>query len=123
MLFRSAALGFSILEFALALVAYVQFKHNPDNSQLMLNCAWVESLGIHFAVSIDALSMLMVLLTTGLVPLIILSSFNTEYHKPNAFYGLILLMQMALVGVFVANDGFLFYVFCELFLRHPIINK
>ena len=113
---RTIALGLSIVEFILAIVAYLLFKHNPDNHLLMLNCAWVESLGIHFAVSIDALSMLMVLLTTGLVPLIILSSFNTEYEKPNSFYGLILLMQMALVGVFVANDGFLFYVFWELAL-------
>jgi NADH-quinone oxidoreductase subunit M len=113
---RTAALGLSIVEFVLALVVYFQYKHNPDNNQLQLNCAWVESLGIHFAVSIDALSLLMVLLTTGLVPLIILSSFNTEYKNPNSFYGLILLMQMALVGVFVANDGFLFYVFWELAL-------
>jgi NADH-quinone oxidoreductase subunit M len=60
--------------------------------------------------------MLMVLLTTFLMPLIILSSFNTSYEKPNSFYGLILLMQMALVGVFTANDGFLFYVFWELAL-------
>lgn len=113
---RTIALGFSIVEFILALVAYMQYKHNPDASNLMLNCPWVESLGINFAVSINALSLLMVLLTTGLMPLIILSSFNTEYEKPNSFYGLMLLMQMALVGVFVANDGFLFYVFWELAL-------
>jgi NADH-quinone oxidoreductase subunit M len=48
--------------------------------------------------------------------LIILSSFKNEYDKPNSFYGLILIMQMALVGVFTANDGFLFYVFWELAL-------
>ncbi len=113
---RTVALGFSIVELILALVAYMQYKHNPEASNLMLNCSWVESLGIHFAVSINALSLLMVLLTAGLMPLIILSSFNTEYEKPNSFYGLMLLMQMALVGVFVANDGFLFYVFWELAL-------
>jgi len=65
---------------------------------------------------VDALSLLMVLLTTFLVPLIILSSFNTNYEKPHSFYGLILMMQMALIGVFTANDGFLFYVFWELAL-------
>ena len=113
---RTAALGLSVVEFILSLVVLFQYKHNPDNANLILNCSWVESLGIHFAVSVDALSMLMVLLTTFLVPLIILSSFNTEYEKPNSFYGLILLMQMALVGVFTANDGFLFYVFWELAL-------
>ncbi|MBI3517938.1 MAG: NADH-quinone oxidoreductase subunit M [Bacteroidetes bacterium] len=113
---RTAALGLSVVEFILSVVVLFQYKHNPGNANLLLNCAWVESLGIHFAVGIDALSMLMVLLTTFLVPLIILSSFNTEYEKPNSFYGLILLMQMALVGVFTANDGFLFYVFWELAL-------
>ena len=113
---RTAALGLSVVEFILSLVVLFQYKHNPDSANLVLNCPWVESLGIHFAVSIDALSILMVLLTTFLVPLIILSSFNTSYEKPNSFYGLILLMQMALVGVFTANDGFLFYVFWELAL-------
>jgi NADH-quinone oxidoreductase subunit M len=113
---KTVALGLSVVEFILSLLVLFQYKHNPDSANLVLNCPWVESFGIHFAVSIDALSMLMVLLTTFLVPLIILSSFNTSYEKPNSFYGLILLMQMALVGVFTANDGFLFYVFWELAL-------
>lgn len=113
---RTLALGLSVVEFVLALLTLHMFRHNPDSHLLVLNCSWIESLGIHFAVSINALSLLMVLLTTFLVPLIILSSFNTTYEKPNSFYGLILLMQMALIGVFTANDGFLFYVFWELAL-------
>lgn len=113
---KKSALVFSVLEFILSVAVFFQYKHNPDAANLILNCSWIESLGIHFAVSVDALSMLMVLLTTFLVPLIILSSFNSNYDRPNSFYGLILLMQMALVGVFTANDGFLFYVFWELAL-------
>jgi NADH-quinone oxidoreductase subunit M len=113
---RSAALILSIIEFALSLAALAVFKTAPASKQLILDCTWVESLGINFAVSLDGMSLLLVLLTTFLTPLIILSSFNNEYEKPNVFYGLILLMQMALVGVFMANDGFLFYVFWELAL-------
>lgn len=113
---RNLALGLSVVEFLLSLAVFFQYKHNPDSKDLILNCSWIESLGIHFAVGIDALSLLLVLLTTFLVPLIILSSFNTNYEKPHSFYGLILLMQMALIGVFTANDGFLFYVFWELAL-------
>jgi len=113
---RSAALIFSILEFGLSLAALGVFKAAPASKQLILDCTWVESLGINFAVSLDGMSLLLVLLTTFLVPLIILSSFNTDYSRPNVFYGLILMMQMALVGVFMANDGFLFYVFWELAL-------
>src|ERR1035437_91859 len=113
---KKAALGFSMVEFMMSIYVYATFKTDAASKMLSLNCTWVESLGIKFAVGIDGISLLMVLLTTFLVPLIILSSFKTNYEKPNAFYGLILLMQGALIGVFVANDGFLFYVFWELAL-------
>ena len=113
---RNLALLFSIAEFGLALVAFVQFKSDPNASNLNFNHAWVQSLGIHFSVGIDGMALLMVLLTTFLVPIIILSSYKNNYSNAHNFYGLILLMQMALVGVFTANDGFLFYVFWELAL-------
>lgn len=113
---RNLAFGFSIVELALAVGAWFQFRHNPDDLMLKASFPWVENLGIHFSVSINGLSLLMLLLTTFLVPLIILTSFKNDYHKPQNFYGLILLMQMALVGVFMADDGFLFYVFWELAL-------
>ncbi|MBL7920736.1 MAG: NADH-quinone oxidoreductase subunit M [Bacteroidia bacterium] len=113
---RNLALGFSIIEFGLAIGAYFLFKHNPDACMLTFDHVWVKSLGVHFSVGIDGMGLLMVLLTTFLVPIIILSSFKNEYSNPHNFYGLILLMQMALVGVFTANDGFLFYVFWELAL-------
>jgi NADH-quinone oxidoreductase subunit M len=113
---KKAALGFSIIEFVLSIYAYITFKADAASKMLSLNCTWVESLGIKFAVGLDGISLLLVLLTTFLVPLIIISSYKSTYAKPNAFYGLILLMQSALVGVFTANDGFLFYVFWELAL-------
>lgn len=113
---RNLALGASIIEFVLALVALAQFKSNPSSALLHLDTVWVQSLGIHFSVAIDGLSILLVLLTTFLVPLIILTSFGNTYSNSHNFYGLILVMQMALVGVFTANDGFLFYVFWELAL-------
>ena len=113
---RNLALTFSVFEFIIALVAFVLFTHNPNLSTLCFNHTWVQSLGISFSVSINGLSLLMILLTTFLVPLIILSSFNNLQELSSKFYGLILLMQMALVGVFAANDGFLFYVFWELAL-------
>jgi NADH-quinone oxidoreductase subunit M len=113
---RHLAMGAAIIEFAISLVAFCFYRNNPGCEQLTWNHAWVKSLGIHFSVGIDGISMLLVLLTTFLVPLIILSSYKNEYNHSSAFYGLILLMQMALVGVFAANDGFLFYVFWELAL-------
>jgi NADH-quinone oxidoreductase subunit M len=113
---RNLALGFSLVEFVISLAGFMQFRNNPGSSLFSYNCEWIGSLGIHFSVGLDGLSLLMVMLTTFLVPLIILSSYKNEYANQGGFYGLILFMQMALVGVFVANDGFLFYVFWELAL-------
>lgn len=113
---RSLALGAAVAELSYSIGVYFHYVNNPASKSLMLNCTWVKSMGINFAVGLDGIGLLLVLLTTFLVPLIIYSSFRNDYEKPNAFYGLILLMQMALIGVFTANDGFLFYVFWELAL-------
>ncbi|MEI6020133.1 MAG: NADH-quinone oxidoreductase subunit M [Bacteroidota bacterium] len=113
---RTIALAATVIEFVLGLAAFYLFKQNPDSSLLSYNCVWVESLNIHFAIEINALSLLMALLTTFLLPLIILTTFNKSENHPSSFYALILMMQMALIGVFTANDGFLFYVFWELAL-------
>jgi NADH-quinone oxidoreductase subunit M len=113
---KKAALAFSIIELILTLVAWVQYNHDHNSPLLKLWCPWIPSMGISFEIALDGVSLLMVFLTTLLVPFIILSSFSKEYKNPNAFYMLILFMQMALIGVFVAMDGFLFYVFWELAL-------
>jgi NADH-quinone oxidoreductase subunit M len=112
---KKIALAFSIVEFAVALFAAFNF-HRDATTQFILDFWWMPSLGISFKVGIDGISLLLVLLTTALVPFIILSSFEKKYEKPNVFYGLILMMQMALVGVFTSMDGFLFYIFWELAL-------
>jgi NADH-quinone oxidoreductase subunit M len=112
---KALALSASIIELVISVFALTQFQHNAD-AQFILDIAWIQSLGIHFKVAMDGISILLVMLTTVLVPLIILSSFSREIKNPNAFYALILFMQMALVGVFTAMDGFLFYIFWELAL-------
>lgn len=109
------ALGAALLELAISIVALVVFKKG-HLSELQANYYWVESIGLNFYVAMDGISMLLVLLTTVLVPFIILSSFGRTISKPSTFYGLILTMQMALVGVFVAQDGLLFYLFWEVAL-------
>jgi NADH-quinone oxidoreductase subunit M len=112
---KKIALAVAIVEFIISLVVVAQFKHN-DAIQFEFNHAWVQTLGINFHVGIDGISLLLVLLTTFLVPIIILTSFKNDYKNPSIFYSLILAMQMALVGVFVSLDGFLFYIFWELAL-------
>ena len=77
---------------------------------------WISNPNISFALSIDGLSMILILLTTFLVPLIVLTTFRKEIDNAKSFYSLVLFMQFALIGVFAASDGFLFYIFWELAL-------
>ncbi len=106
---KHAALFFAVVEFAVAAVFLSRFV--PDAStQFSVNAPWIPKMGIYFNAGIDGISMLMVLLTTLLVPLIILTTYKHQYKNAAVFYALILFMQAALVVVFTALDGFLFYV-------------
>ncbi|MGK9126938.1 NADH-quinone oxidoreductase subunit M [Olivibacter sp. SA151] len=88
----------------------------PDSSmQFEQNIPWIPALGIHFHVGIDGISMPLVLLTNGLIPLIILSTFKQQQQR-GAFYALVLFMQTGLLLVFTALDAFLFYVGWEIAL-------
>lgn len=109
------ALIAALVELVISLVAVYEFKAG-NSYDLQANFTWIQSIGLSYYVSIDGISLLLVLLTTVLVPLIILSSFGKTFSNPSSFYGLILMMQMALIGVFVAQDGLLFYLFWEIAL-------
>ena len=106
---KVSALAFSV--FSLAITIGLLFNFTPDAStQFVLNYPWISQLGINFHVGIDGISMVTVLLTNVLMPLIILASFKHEYKNANAFYALILFMQTGLLLVFTALDAFLFYI-------------
>jgi NADH-quinone oxidoreductase subunit M len=109
------ALGASLIEFLISLAGILNYTPSPGFSNIE-NHSWIASMGISYYVGADGISFLLVMLTTFLVPLIILSSFRHSYVNSKLFYSLILLMQGALVGVFVSLDAFLFYIFWELAL-------
>ena len=75
---------------------------------------WIESLGIHWTVGLDALSFPMVWLTTFLLPVTIIATWNEKNGA--TYFPIVLAMGGALIGVFVALDLFMFYVFWELTL-------
>ncbi|KAA5543321.1 complex I subunit 4 family protein [Adhaeribacter rhizoryzae] len=112
---KRAAFGAAVVEFIIALYAMLQYQPNAQ-VQFQYFQPWIENFGINFAIGMDGISLLLVFLTTFLVPLIILSSFPHSYKNPNVFYALILFMQMGLIGVFTAFDAFLFYFFWEVAL-------
>jgi len=106
---KHAALVFSLAELVLAGIFLKHFV--PDASiQFAITAPWIPKLGIYFNAGIDGISMIMILLTTILVPLIILTTYKHQYKNAPAFYALILFMQAGMLVVFTALDGFLFYV-------------
>ncbi|WP_151089222.1 complex I subunit 4 family protein [Hymenobacter baengnokdamensis] len=113
---RALALGAALLEFAVAVFAAFSYVHNGP-AGFDLNLSWIPSAGISFHLGIDGLSLCLVLLTTVLVPIILLTAFrHEEYDNPGAFYALVLFMQTGLLGVFTALDAFVFYFFWEVAL-------
>ena len=102
----------------LGLVAFASYQSkNGDSSLLEVNVPWMSYLHTNFHLGIDGISMVLVLLTALLVPFILWTIHHDEnFDKPSSYYSLILFMQAALMGVFMAKDGFLFYIFWELAL-------
>jgi len=106
---KHVALASSIASLGLTLIAVCNFT--PDASiQFSVNQPWIQDLGINFHVGVDGISIITILLTNILIPLIILSGYQHNYKSPNAFFALILFMQSGLLLVFTALDAFLFYI-------------
>jgi len=109
---KTFALVFSLVQLGLGL--YVVWQFNPlGGLQFENNLLWIPSAGIGFHLGIDGLSIIPLLLTIFVTPFIILSAFGRNFERPNVFYGLILLMQASLVGVFTAQSAFAYYLFWE----------
>jgi len=106
---KQTALISALITLSCSLVLLSQFEADASR-QFIIDFPWIPQLGISFKAGIDGISMIMVLLTTGLVPLIILSGFNREHKNQSALFSLVLFMQSGLLIVFTALDAFLFYV-------------
>lgn len=113
---KQIALLGSLVTFGISLYAYNQYSINSVDPNLSINSIWISAIGSNFAMTLDGISVVLVLLTGLLVPIIIFSAFEKKYDHSNYFYALILMMEAALIGVFMAMDGFLFYIFWELAL-------
>ncbi len=112
---RMIALTGTLVNLAVNIVMIAQFKIQAD-AQFLVSEPWVKSLGISFDLGVDGISMMMLLLTNFLMPIIIISTFNREIKSIKGYLALLLLTQAAFVGVFVALDMFVFYIFWEMTL-------
>ena len=113
---RWLALVSSVLTFVLAAAAFSKFSSDQPGLQFVERVPWISSPHIDYFVGADGLSLLMVLLSTFLTPLAILASWESVEQRTKEFFLFLLLLETGTLGVFVALDLFLFYVFWEAML-------
>ncbi len=113
---RWMALVASLVIFAASLSLLVGFDRASGEFQFETNIPWISAPAIRYHVGLDGMSLWLVLLSTLLTPLAVLISWRHISSRMKEFYAFLLLMEFGLIGVFVALDLFLFYVFWEVSL-------
>ena len=104
------------MTFLVSIPLWTRFDAGSADYQFVEHRAWMPSLGISYHLGIDGISLLLVLLTTFLVPLVLLSAWDAIESRLKEFVVTMLLLETGMLGVFVALDLFLFYIFWEAML-------
>ncbi len=113
---RCWAMGISLATFLVSVVLPFRFAHGRAWDRFTVDLPWIASPEIHFHIAADGVSLWLVLLSTLLTPLCVLISWHSISSRVKEFYAFLLLLEFGLVGVFIAQDLFLFYVFWEVSL-------
>lgn len=113
---RHLALGFSLIEFLFSLSILQKFDMSSAGLQMVEKKIWIQRFGIEYFLGIDGISLWLVMLTTFLIPIIVLASWNSVTEKIKGFHVSLFVLQSAMIGSFLAMDAIFFYVFWELSL-------
>src|SRR6266566_1875370 len=111
--YKWIALAFSIVDFALSLLLVRGIGGGTKDFRFVENVLWIGSIGAHYHIGVDGISLWLVLLTTLLMPIAILSSWTAIQKRQLSYYTFLLLLLSAMIGVFVSLDLLLFYLFFE----------
>ncbi|WP_395450957.1 NADH-quinone oxidoreductase subunit M [Aminobacter sp. UC22_36] len=109
---RNVALLTTVFTFAVSLLIWIYFDNAEAGFQFVEKAAWLDS-GISYHMGVDGISMLFVILTTFLMPLCILASWESVEKRVKEYMIAFLILETLMIGVFCALDIVLFYVFFE----------
>jgi NADH-quinone oxidoreductase subunit M len=112
-LVKRMALLTSALSFLMSLLPFFMFDSSTAAMQFFEHYDWIPSVGISYEVGLDGISLLLIVLTTFLVPLTLLASWDSIQARTREFVICMLFLETGMIGVFAAVDLFLFYVFWE----------
>jgi NADH-quinone oxidoreductase subunit M len=128
LLAKQIALASSLITFVYAIVLAFRFKDDGPRFQFQGSWLWIKDFGVHFALGVDGIALVLILMTALLVPAVILASWNSidtqedaeatdqPLRNPKTFFGLVMLLEVFMLAVFAATDVFLFYVVFEAML-------
>ncbi len=113
---RWTALGASLMVFAATLLLWSRFDPTRADFQFVERHEWIPSFGVQYFVGVDGISLFLLVLTGFLTPLALLSSWESVHKKVKEFAAFLLVLESAMLGVFVSLDLFLFYMFWDAML-------
>jgi NADH-quinone oxidoreductase subunit M len=106
----------TLVTFAISLVVFFKFDPAGPAFQITEKFSWISALGTSYELGIDGISLWLVLLTTFLMPIVVLASFNAVEERHKEFFFYLQMLQTGMLGAFLSLDIFLFYVFWEVML-------
>jgi NADH-quinone oxidoreductase subunit M len=115
-LVRGVTLTAMLAQLALAAWLYMRFDASLDGLQFETRLPWIASWGVYYQIGLDGYNLLLVLLTAFLGPLVVAGAFTAIQKDVKLFYAMVCALQFAMIGAFVAQDLFLFYLFWETML-------
>jgi NADH-quinone oxidoreductase subunit M len=111
--YKWIAFAFSMVDFGLSLLLIRGVGAGTADFRFVEDVLWIGSIGAHYHIGVDGISLWLVLLTTLLMPIAILSSWTAIQKRQLSYYMFLLLLLSAMIGVFVSLDLLLFYLFFE----------
>jgi NADH-quinone oxidoreductase subunit M len=113
---RWIALFSTLATLALSLALFLRFDASVGGFQFYQEIAWIEAIDVAYRVGVDGISILLVMLTAFIMPISVAASWTSIKHRVKEYFVFLLLLEVGMIGVFLALDLFLFYVFWEAML-------
>ena len=124
------ALAFSLITLVVVIIIAVKFQIGGPNFQFTETYSWIPAFGVHYALGVDGIALVLIAMSAVLMPVVILASWNDAdpvpaagttspakpKHSVKAYFALMMTLETMMIGVFAATDVFLFYVFFEAML-------
>ena len=113
---RTTSFGVMLAQFVITAFLYLRFDPAVAGLQAETNLPWIADWGVYYRIGLDGYNVLLVLLTAFLGPLVVAGAFSAIQKDVKLFYAMVFFIQFAMLGTFVAQDLFLFYIFWETML-------